>query len=114
MEYRRCHVFRIAFSHGFERKGSGDIDQHVQPAEMRGHGIDRLRGLIGIGEIDATEMKLLGGRRNRRGCMIDCGHFRAPRNCGVHNDLAEGARGTGDDDDFSVHCMSPLRHGTLE
>jgi len=37
-----------------EGKAAGDVDQRIQPAEMRRRGIDRLAGLRRVGEVDAA------------------------------------------------------------
>ena len=54
--------FRIAFGNRLERKAAGDIDQRIEPAEMRRGGVDGLFGLGRIGEIDAAEFNPVGRR----------------------------------------------------
>jgi hypothetical protein len=70
--------FRIALGDRLERKAAGDIDQRIEPAEMRRGRIDRLLGLRRIGQIDAAEFDAIRRRRNLRWRVIDAA-TRAPR-----------------------------------
>ena len=95
--------FRIAVGDGFERKRAGDIDEDVEPAEMRRDRVDGLLGLRRVGQIDAAKLHALGRIRDLRFGVIHAGHPRAAGQRGFRDHLAERARGAGDDYDFSVH-----------
>ncbi len=108
---RRHHVHRIhalpgrgiAVAHRLEGEAAGDVDQPVEPAEMRGRLVDRSGRMHGVGEVDATEFDTIGRRRKLRGGVIDAGDARAARE-GLRGDhFAKRAEGAGDDDGFSVH-----------
>ena len=75
----RCQVFGIAVGDRLEGEAAGDVDQRVQPAEMRADGIDRLSGLGGVGEVDAAELEPVRRCRNLRRRVIDAGNPRAAR-----------------------------------
>ena len=102
---------RIAFGNGLKRKRSGDIDERIEPSEMRCRRADGLCGLCGIGQVDAAKFEPLGGRARRCRGMIDASHPGAARDGGACDHLAQRAGRAGDDDDFSVHKRSPETNG---
>ena len=102
--------FRIALGDRLEGKAAGDVDQRIEPAEMRRDGVDGFFGLGRIGEIDAAEFDPICRCRDLRRCVIDAGDPGAPRQRHFRDHLAERARGAGHDNDFSVHD-GPPGHG---
>ena len=94
--------FGIAVGNGLEGKSAGNIDQHIDCAEMRRRGIDRLFRLGGVGQVDAAQFDPLGGCRELRRRMIDARDARAARKCGLGDHLAKSAQRAGDDNDFTL------------
>ena len=103
--------FRVAVGDGLEREGAGDIDEGVEPAEMRGRRVDGLQGLRRVGQIDAAEIDPVRRGAGFRGSPVDAGHSGAARDGGGRDHLAQRAGGSGDDDGFSVHEGPPGRNG---
>ena len=95
--------FWVAVGDRLERERAGDIDEDVEPAEMRGRRVDGLQGLRRVGQIDAAEFDPVGRRAAFRVGIVDAGHSGAARDGGVRDHLAQCAGCSGDDDDFSVH-----------
>ena len=93
----------VAVGDRLEGEAAGDVDQRVEPAEMRRRGLDRLFRLRGIREIDAAELDPLRRRCCLRWRMVDAGDARAALDRGVRDDPAQRAQRAGDGDDFSVH-----------
>ena len=50
---------RIAFGDRLVGKSAGNVDQHVEPAEMRRRVVDRLFRRCGVGQVDAAEFELV-------------------------------------------------------
>src|SRR5262249_25479402 len=93
----------VAVGEGLEGEAAGDIDQRIEPAEMRCGCVDRLLGRSRVRKIDAAELDPLGRGRHLRRCVIDAGDARATFLRGFGDHPAERAQRSRDDDDFSVH-----------
>jgi len=95
--------FGVAVGYRLERERASDIDQNVEPAEMRSRRIDGPQGLFWIRQIDPAEFDPVGGSTAVYSSAVDAGYLGAARDGGVRDDLAKCAGASSDDDDLSMH-----------
>jgi hypothetical protein len=114
-DVHRIHALpglRIAVDDLLERKAAGDVDERIEPAEMRRRGVDRLFCLGRIGQIDAAEFDPIWRRWNLGRRVVDGRDPRAACQRLVSDHRSERAQRAGDDNDFSVHDGSPHAPGS--
>ena len=87
-------------------KAAGNVDERVEPAEMRRRGVDRRLGLRRVGQIDAAEFDSV---RRSPGSARAHGRCRQPARRALRDlgdDLAKRTECARHDNDFSVHMLS--------
>ena len=73
---------RIAVDDGLEGKTAGDVNQRVDPAEVRRDGVNGCLGRCRLGQVDAAYFDAISGCRDLGCRVIDAADARAPRQRG--------------------------------